>query len=1549
MAAAAWATPLNYAQRAVNVRCGVLVVDSQQFAGHPANYNPYVWFNLDSNRNAKPAGWNFFNPFPLGQVTPEVVVRWTAINTALASGIAPVLGARLTKRDAPYWEVFLSRVSDEELGQYDALHLSVQGFLALNSTEREKLRKFLEGGGVLWVDVAGGAVQLDLVNQFPLPFNLNGVSSGAPLSADYTHPIMNTPSIVSANNLFAMQSEALWGLRDVDLAAAGFGQLGPIERPTEYDFARFYHIAADGLGPFLSVGKVGDGFLVVTSRGVARTLNRTQRLVSNQVPGGTYVPNNVSVAETPYFDRTSDAAARIVANMAHLASGFPQFAGGARKTNGGPIDVGAPLLKRFDAPYAFDPGPTNYVPPAVFKGLVVVSTGSQIRVYDAVPSRDLDRDGNPDDGVQDLAFGFDYDLVWTSAVLPAPVSPPSCAEVPDGAVVNQVSVVDGSGRLLIFEAFPASFVNVAPVLSAGPPANYSPPNPGDLQRGPYSPTFHDGLYFVADDVDSGLGGVVGRVWIANARDGTVVTTIAPWAVGGPGTLAMQRPSSAPTVGDVPIQDNSGGLDTIVYLSSRPAALPGPTNNAGITSLWFGVRGERPTQVTPVGNQLVVVTRASAQGLKIFIPPSFPSALDGLGLRVTAVDAAGNPMDAATLDSIFAGAVTENAGILSFTLEPTGSWPAGASLRLDYTIDWGTGVPATQTQIVRGQVNLPDDTNRRRLILDHMALSATGVLHLVAADPQDTTNANGHDGGTYYAFREEGRGAFRLINRHDLYPAHTVTLNQARPVQYAEALFDTDELQTFAPPFLGGPFSRLRFRSGPVVVGDTVYVTATGTKAGVVPCSIVMAFQADPDTAEILVPEITGSFTLLQPDFARTDNRTQPTVFSVIQPNQYVYEPNAGGGKARIRLMNLSPNQRGAVLNAFSRSLPVIVRRAGQPDLFIEPDRSGSKWSTMLWYIVYHGYENRSPATVTGNTLFIAANSRLPAILSGAPFPWPTTGLLVGMDATISPSDPFLVSNPQRPWLRQLWQLDRDNPVPGDIRGNPDIRWPQTRGVTRFEEWRQRLFQTTLTGPNGASSDAFGVIGGDGALFSWGPIGLWGFTRADFLIADESRLVRIDSSGNPVWSSDASAASGTHLDSGAAANVKPLIRPTRAYQLNSREMMIVDTGGDRVAIVDASGRESRSIEGFRLDTQFVPDGYEPGETLSLRQPRDIFAYDAYVPTASNPYSNPSATGLEYWVRYLIADAGNQRIVEMVDRYRADLATRRVLDVVTDGTGQRALGVLSWHSPKSLSGRNFQYTSLASVYDAVAPPFPRWRFAAGIGSALPTRAGLGLDTPSGSSVVGSQEGNGGIVIFDQTGAIEEVINEVFVPDVAANVYWDPATLSFVTPAEPGHTKRLGNLRSVTMRYVIDPNLNAATLAVMFADVDGVFEVMKIGSQWTVRWMLPKRAYRVLRRTVIGNVPTDANPRDFMPTYARRLDSGEVVIVNGYVGRTIPPANAEFQGEVLQVDGSLDLTNNNAQPGFSFSKQNLGFNWFSIAFQLPPVTGVRGLVIPVFADRR
>jgi hypothetical protein len=82
-----------------------------------------------------------------------------------------------------------------------------------------------------------------------------------------------------------------------------------------------------------------------------------------------------------------------------------------------------------------------------------------------------------------------------------------------------------------------------------------------------------------------------------------------------------------------------------------------------------------------------------------------------------------------------------------------------------------------------------------------------------------------------------------------------------------------------------------------------------------------------------------------------------------------------------------------------------------------------------------------------------------------------------------------------------------------------------------------------------------------------------------------------------------------------------------------------------------------------------------------------------------------------------------------------------------------------------------------------------------------------------------------------------------------------------------------------------------------------------------------------------------------YARRLDSGDVLLVNGFVGRRFD--GNPFNGEVVLLEGGFGGDDND--PGFQIGRPNLGFNFLSVKYELPPVQGARDILAPVFAQRQ
>src|SRR6185503_827190 len=125
-----------------------------------------------------------------------------------------------------------------------------------------------------------------------------------------------------------------------------------------------------------------------------------------------------------------------------------------------------------------------------------------------------------------------------------------------------------------------------------------------------------------------------------------------------------------------------------------------------------------------------------------------------------------------------------------------------------------------------------------------------------------------------------------------------------------------------------------------------------------------------------------------------------------------------------------------------------------------------------------------------------------------------------------------------------------------------------------------------------------------------------------------------------------------------------------------------------------------------------------------------------------------------------------------------------------------------------------------------------------------------------------------------------------------------------ARPERPRHIGNVSSVTMRVV---DIGGPVLSIMFTDEGGAYEIVPAGATWRVRWMMANEAYRVLRRQGAPplqpwlGTPIDANAMNFRAAYARRLDSGDVLLVSSYQGLT--RNRLPYVGEVLQVDGTVD----------------------------------------------
>ncbi len=1552
----------SYAQHSNDIRAAVLLLDSAvNGAGQPINFTPFAWYNLDADAGVKPPGMNIFNPAAATQVTGAIQTRWNLAPAAF--------GNSMGKSTAGYWELRLSQASDIQLSNYDVLLLSAYGFTSLSSIEREKLRKFVDQGGVLWIDVNSASNFTNAtVDTFPLPLQTLVTGPALLTNADAFAPLTTTPYILSLTSLEQIRS-------DRTSFATPLPQVAPlswdIESWLDTDYSmHFNSIAGSGVNPTVLEGRLGDGYVVVTSSAYAATLNRVP------TGAGTYNANSGFYAVPPVYDRTTQLAAKFAMNVIALSSTYSQPGGGARKTNSIPQDLLPPLLsnERIN-----DAGVQQNQTPVLYKGLLVVASGNKLKVYNAHPGTSLDGSTNFDGGIQDFSLGAGYDELWESQPMGATISAPTCAEIPGANVKDQIFVVDDQGILYAYSAFdlvggtinPSRSTTVAPIYTVNPPQTCQF-DTSKWWTGPYAPTFHDGLLYISSVATTPSS--TGMVWIADPLSQGELKTLGsgnPWYVGSNNATTLPIPSGSPTVGDIPIQDNSGGYDRVMYLPGRPSSVMGPTGTASVTSLWLGTRGESPppSSITYSAGDVTITTRAARQGLPIYLEGAGTNQLANrsLGVKLTVLHAnTGIPFTNSEMTQYFTGLYSQapsaipglgNGVLTFFTTSDISQIPGGVNIRLDYSINWEQVANlsgANTTLIIRGQLYVPDDYvdyvgDDRRRIVGNIAMSPRGTIYFVTSTQLIGPAFTHQDCGSFYAVREDiGRGGFRLLTRYQLYPRHNVPINRIASgtdepgeVNYEQTFEDSDGLLSLPGTGIlaGKDFSQLTFIGTPSVRGNIVYVTAMGLKPPVggirPPFGLLLAFKAEPETPTIRVGNIQDGFSLRQFDIDRSFNHNAPNSTNDMAQGQFTYDRNEG----LIRFDNLMTTNRGVMVNAFSTSQPVVLRRTNMPDQLIDPDSTNAKWTPLLWYTVLHGVQVQGSAFTSGNSVFVPCRSVIPNLAALIATGIPTfSGMIYAYNGVIAPDDPFLQTYPDksRQWMHQLWQIGPSFPGPvGPTGANPDILWPQLVGVTGLQDYVIRARQTTL----GSADACFGVVGGEGSLAAWGTDpaaspangGVTLFQKADIFVADEGRLGRYDAVGNPLWISSATSNTG-YIDQGSVGSIKQLVRPVRSYPGVGNDIAVADPGGNRVARIDLSGNELRSITSFKVDPLNVPDGFVASESTSLNAPRDVAFFRTY-----------SAVELDN--HYLIADSGNKRILEVVDRFS--------IDVNRNVTGTIDTGVLVWHSPANFTGKDFEYNTIARIYEPVSQ---RYYYLAAIGGAAPARIDSGLDSNPGGTVQTTREstnGNGGIVIFDPLDPSKNVIvNQVVVPDVPVNALWNFQTGSFNSLDRPSHTHTLTNVNSVTASIQLDSSANLPRVALMITDSTGVYEAWlqnptnDPSQPWYVDWMLPNEVYRALRRQG-NNPPAGSSALDLRATYARRLSDGDVMVVNGYFGTTL--GGAEFKGEVLQINGGFDAAPTLVSEGFNLNKPNLGFDLGMIAFQLPPIQGARGLVLPVFADRR
>jgi hypothetical protein len=1528
----AWADGRGYEPRTVPVNAGVVMFN----ANDTLVRDVYTFYAMDRRTDLKPLGLSFRNPF------------------------AP---AGTTRNQAAYWLVDVSRLNDNQLARYKILLISRTswgGRGGMTAEIREKLRRFVDGGGVLWVDVPREGASGTLF--FP---EVAPVANRQPINiVNLNHPLLRgyytlTPAEIA----------------NLGLRGRGFGG-GALNISANRPVLQIV-TAVDANTPVIAAATYGSGRIIVSAAGIAAAISAP--LVSTR-------PGREGQAFELGMDSVPDLELKFAYNLVRWAGAGSSDAFNARRANAVADQYGAPLGVRWrdeGTQYGLRDGA-----PVVYGGLVFVVSGdarnSILICYDAVPSRDLDGDGRADDGIPDYERGESFDKVW-EVNLGGQSSPPVVVETPSGLQVvvlvgNQVRGYwalprDREGRIPEFGRQVWSVDSPAPAASTPTTADGQIPAPIVIDNTLLVvPSLHQaggqqsaGFYAVllSDNPD-----------VVRSRNVTPNEWYQP-RTGNAGNWLL--PAAA---GYVPNYGQGGGNDIVVYFgTTRDVGGTGTNQQEGIQAFWLGAKGE---VLTPAINSAGVYQgyfRSRITGrARYYVPDDISHPLHPRVFRI-------NNTTREIVD------ITERCrfnqaeqGRITYDEETI----EGYTFIVDYYIDWAY---ATNFNIMfRTFASLPpfsDSSTVPPQRLRGFTLAPNGVLYITTGtDGTDPNTASGSvialqeqspptqqqtRGGSKVLWRWQSHGGYQQVvpgpERPNpvIVPPSTV---YREPNEYFMRFvgrflrFSHD----FAPNANAEPqrqWMNFTFKGAPLYYDGAVYAFAEGqARVGPFgfPYTVIVALDAEPEqfVIDLGAPiDATGDVRISQRDYGRSGPNPITNIVSTLtySPNSPNPDIKVDFTTGQIRITGFAQADGGGQIrlleNVLSLTQPVQVSIGNTFNTLVDPDSIAGNWNNLRWYAVLLGQQLKANPVVVGDTMYLPCEITVPTD-SGLQ----TFGGILGIA-----TDPYRL----QPDLAQ--RKDQAGTVPRVDPNNPlkyqsIIRWPFIDDlITDLERdpdpgaFLRELFRRFAQGfQTGTGLSPIAV--GEGLLVISSGQGLHAYSRQSTIIADESRVLEVDTAGRVVWSTE-----NTQLDfyTGSIVASKaryPITPNARVYRYGENELLIVEPERNRVAIIDRAGAEIRTI------TQFIPDrvplrdtngnitqivnlrnesvapnsNYIAGAPTNLRNPTDVTVWTEFVPADRNPYTNPQP--LEYWIHYTITDAGNARVVDIVDRYQADPQTYTVGAPVQHPDLGPMLGVLYWMTPSQRLERNYRYVS--------AQRFEYW-------DGSTTR--IGFATLVQNTAASAFEATGmGDPLDPRTPEAGMITLQLIVNGRDQTIYIRRMTLPD------------GRVVPILAPVAIDTNKRSARgqgdagLYLLVTTSTGVYELQvpltgTVGDTLPVTWMLTNEAYtNAVRRRIGGNdLADDGNgnllrPILFKPRQARYLPNGNVLIVNGYNGTTLVRSGnsvveREFPGEVFELDA------NDYNPQDYPRSDDLGFSNASIVWSTldrPELSGSSQLRKPSSADR-
>jgi len=1362
---------------------------------------PYIFYILGLRDDLKPHGWTFVNP---------------------------LAGAdNAFKNTAGYWKVLLDKTTVENLSKFDILYMSANTAVGFPMADRDKLRRFVDGGGCLWVDNGGGMT-------FPTgsgdEFFISGVnfllgSGGNPMIVQTLHPLVTTPFRLSPVELASLSSNNY-------VINPGYESSFGTSPPSPNSLAPIL-VNVTNLGveqPTIASIEYGSGRVVFTSGFVG---GKIQGPVVGLTPDTVLTPNIPVMAAAP-------ANVRFAYNVVNYATSYTSFRKEYRRTGCSSEGLGAPLVNIWNFPNATNSGNVENSA-VIWKGIIYCTSGNMIYALDANPEIDLDMDGFADDGIVD-GPGSGYDLLWSYSCS-GRISSPTVATMldPYGGNIEQkdfVLVTCQNGQVYIFEALSRDsngLISKDPVLRSDLWSGNIGEGNGEL----LAPVVQHGWIYVA--------GRDGKIWghcpvLAAGGGGWSGSPTTPWSV--PLVVSTDESVQAtikagPTLAFIKNQAN-GALVHNLSVIAKPPSIGSSTKtiNDHIYSLPVYVSSDplRPTNARMLarGTATSATYRISYGTLPIATYPE---------PEVWAVDNLGNiiPVD-------FEYNYNNSPGLVYVSVK-SGFLGPTTKVYMSYALDYSR--VGTSMNFTTPNYELPPRQNDLDLPLVAETTPAVGPKDNYYLGVNWPSSDDGSACSSVYSVWFDGNKNSSRLRWNYLLHGGGMLLNPSADTLEGNELVSLDAAD---PTRLWGihakdptgnihPVARLEVKSTPAVSEDRVFVTASTRNPGNTNLSrgYLICLKAYPEFSIRLNRPLKDpnrnnrnyEVSIWQPDFLFPEGtQQQPPAYAARRVPASMINYDTGTitisnfGRDEIRLQGTTAG--GQTSTLLTPSLPVWVFLDRQPVPLDTIDFSA--WDNLLWAMAvpYHG-----TAPCSGGT-------SSPIILGGYVYFTCDDGYLFAVPVDAMPEDnKTKILDPKK-------SCEMNMPI------------DSARSV-------KCSTKTSLSGGNGML-----VVPTDSGLYL--------FKNEMHLVTDNRRVMEIGSDGKVAWSCD-SVIEPTPL-SGIGGNTlygvssSTLSKPLVAQKLGGSDYLIVDSGNDRILRIDRGGQVTWSCSQF-VDT--YRNVLKSGESRKLKSPSDAIMWSEYERVGNEWF---------YVIHCLVADSGNFRIVDIVDRFIAN-EKMQILGPVNPDPNGKPIHELNWVSRTTSKDKKFTYNSLKLIRGLVRSGAGAQEVNQIWASLSNYGLGAGYDPILLESTGGGQLG----------GAIVAMKYRENVGDFEWN-YLDGGELTGqLTTLNNGGNKI--ELSGPTYFDVLDPTIPK----LLICDSSAVY--VTEGQTGDIRWMLTALQYANLMRNITesmsGNRLSNVTvPIPFSPYRAQVLPgNNRILVVNSYAGSMNDSLRSKFSGEIFEVD--------------------------------------------------